>query len=88
MESGNGFGMLSDGVETSVEEITVLPQDAIASSISSLQLSNAEIAGVRDMIRESEERRNTEINIRKITVINNRINMQRILSNCEKYHQL
>jgi hypothetical protein len=76
--------MFSDRIETSVEECTTIPQDAAASTTTSLQLTNTEIAGLRAMIRESEERRIPEINNRNITEINNRINMQRMLSNSEK----
>jgi len=76
--------MFSDRLETSVEESTTIPQDAVASTTTSLQLTNTEIAGLRAMIRESEERRMTEINNRNISEINNRINMQRMLSNSEK----
>ena len=62
--------MFSDRIETSVEESTTILQDAAASTTTSLQLTNTEIAGLRAMIRESEERRMTEINNRNITEIN------------------
>ena len=49
-ESGKGFGIFSNDIETSDEESTRIPQDEVTNPTSSLQLTNAEIAGLISII--------------------------------------
>jgi len=82
--SGKGSAMFSSEVDSSAEEGTRITQNESTNITSSIQLTNEEIAGLRAMIRENEQRRITAFNNRIITEINDRINIQRISSNNEQ----
>lgn len=66
---------MSDNVELHVEDTNQAQVEPNANTMISLQLSIAEVAGLRALIKENEQRRTNDINNRIISEINNNTNI-------------